>query len=123
MAQERQEGLRHRGQADHVDVELSPQVLDWKELDRSRDDDAGIVDEAGECTGGAGDGLAGASDGSRISDVEHNVRESGRRLASKRLAIGGLPDAGEDAEADLIQMKRAGRADSGRCPRDEDVAP
>ncbi len=117
---ERQEGLRHRDLADHVDLELAPQVGKRKKLDRPRHDDAGIVDEPRQSrrADDAGDRAGRGGNRQRVRDFERDRSESRRALRLEGLGVGLPADPGEDSPAEAVEVERARRADARRRARD-----
>ena len=106
---ERHERLDHRDRPEQVDLQLLAEVGHRLELDRRRHADARVVDEAGETalarrrrpTAAAAAEIAASSVTSTISGVTRSGASS-----PQRVAVGVLPDTGEDVES-LVDEVRA----------------
>ena len=84
-----QKRLRDRELADDVDLELAAELVERQVLERRRDGDAGVVDEAVEPLA---DHAGRAGDERPVGDVEQHLGGAGRRVPA-------LPNAREHAPA------------------------
>jgi hypothetical protein len=104
-----QERLSYRHLPNDIDLELAPQLVNGYELERQRERDASVVDEAVEFI----HPLGRCTHVNRIRHVEQDFFRPVRRVA-------GAADAREDPPARACQPLRAGSADPRRRSRDED---
>ena len=120
-ADRRQHRLGDRDVGDQVDLDLAAEVLDRHRLQRARDRDAGVVDEAVEAAAGsasiraAAAAICSASVTSSISGDE--ALGAGLRAAPRRPA--SLAHSGEDPPAGGVQAQGGRAADAGRSPGDQ----
>ena len=119
-AQLGQERLRHGDLPDQVDLELAAEVVDRLVLERRRDGDARVVDEAGEAaTACLLHRVRRRRDRPGVGDVEDERRHAGE-LALQALAVLRLAHAGEDIEALAREPPRARLPDSAGGAGDND---
>ena len=121
-AQSREQRLGDRNLSDDVDLELAPPLVDGDSLDRARDRDAGVVDEAGQASLVVRvDLLAKRLDRCGVGHIDdHRLDPCGVGL--QRLSIGFLSHARQDAEPRAIERDGARAPDAGRAARDNDSA-
>ena len=106
---------------DEVDLHLAAEFVGGEFEHRTRDRNAGIVDEAGErfAVEGGADLARGGQHGGLIGDVEDQRREIRPELALEAVGVGLLADAAEYAKAAVEQHLGAGPADAGGRPGDD----
>jgi hypothetical protein len=106
----RQERLRDPDLADHVDLQLTSQVVQRQELQRPGNGDAGVVDKATQAraTRLAGDGLRRRGHGRLVRHIDDQRRDAGR--LSQLICVRRLAHASEDTES------HSGQPHSGRPP-------
>ncbi len=100
---------------DEVDVHLAAEFVGGEFEHRTRDRNAGIVDETGErfAVEGGADLARGGQHRGLIGDVEDQRREVRAELALEAVGVGLLAHAAEHAETAVEQQFRAGPADAG----------
>ncbi len=117
---QRQERLRRREHPDDVHLELQPELLEWEELQRSRDDDTGVIDEPGQtvrCDGPNGVGCGGKGGG--LGDVEQERRQALGGLIAERGSVLLGAYASEDVVPEVVEMERGGFPDPLRRAGDD----
>src|SRR5262249_1644499 len=110
------ERLRDRDLTDEVHLELPAELVEREELERHRDGDAGVVDEALEPV--VAEPLCRSRDRGCVGHVECDRLDV---VGTKTLGVGTGADAGEDAPARAGEAQRAGLADPGRGTGDDDA--
>ena len=108
----RQESLRHRDRADHIDLKLLVRLLDGYHFHRPSEDDAGAVDQPSHPGGPHGglDTLCGGSDGCCVGHVQQQWSQSRGGAGLEGLAFALAQDARENAISLLVSAP-------GRRPR------
>lgn len=117
-----EERLRDRDEAEHVDFELPPPVGEGQEFDRPRDADSGIVHQTGEAafSNHGCHGMTGCRDRGRIGDIEANRHESRSGLLLEPFSVSGMTNACEDTVPQLVERQRTRGPDAGRGAGDDD---
>lgn len=111
--------MRNDDGTEHVDLELSAQLIDRKKLERTGDGDAGIVDDAAQRDTARGNDPCSSIDGAAVGDVETN----GSNVLVQRCDFGTvriLANAGEGNEAPASQQLGGRGPDAARRARYED---
>ena len=103
-SQRGKERLRDGDLPDDVHLELAAELVERDELERRRDRDPGIGDEAVEL---AADHLGGRSD---LPGIRHVELEGLDSLRAKRIGVGARPHAAVDAPAGAVQAGGPTRA-------------
>ena len=121
-AHERQHGLRGGDLADHVDLELAAQVVERQQLQRRREADARVVDQAIQSAAGepARDARRRPRRSRGPSDIEDDDVQALRR-AGERGGVGGGLDAGEHLMTVGGEPQRGRGADSAGGSGDQEA--
>ena len=102
--------------ADHIHLELPPDLIDGQQLQRPGHDNARIVDQAGQSDSfeRLAEHRGSRSDGFAVGNIQERWGQPKGSLGPQSLRVCRRPDSGENAVPLAIQLQGARLSDAGQ---------